>query len=517
MKRIYHSPLLPGILTGLALGLSFPPLHLSPLAWCAFVPLLLQCRDKSAREVAGRFFFAGWVFYSVLLQWLLTNTYWAGGWAIVGYQALCLYLSVYWVVGGVVWRIVAMRRGPWAAALALAMLWPVLEYLQDVLFSGFGWGMLAYGQVSLVGQWSYWIGPVFISFFVLGVNAMSALALQRGRWYWLAAVLAGGVYLSARLSNHALSVPMEVGSYEPIHVGVVQTDFPLEMKWDREYTLDMVENAVAKSRRLPDLGQVDIIVWPESVVMSDVEDPEIVELLESLCRDTGAWLLAGGIRIHPETGAVLNSSVLVSPTEGLVSHYDKVHLVPFGEYTPFANYFPWLGKVVPAIGDVRHGEELHTLKAGDLTLGPLICFEVLFGGLAKAHQAEGVEILAVMTNLGWFGMSGALSQELEIARTRAIQTRTNVIHAANTGISGLIDPLGDFEPIRNAVTPEGSLVTYRAISGADLRGLRLIGVLQTKEPPLLGGSHNREFAFICIAAISLMLMLFLPKRKKAAS
>jgi apolipoprotein N-acyltransferase len=122
-----------------------------------------------------------------------------------------------------------------------------------------------------------------------------------------------------------------------------------------------------------------------------------------------------------------------------------MHLAPFGEYAPFTEWLPFLEYLVP--GQMDAGTEAKLMPVGELQFGPLICFETLFPSMAEHLRREGADFLVVITNLGWFGNSNAIPQELQVARMRAIETRLSLVHCANTGISGVFDPWGRFRVV----------------------------------------------------------------------
>ncbi len=433
--------------SGVLFGLAFPTWHLFPLAWFALVPLLVNLYSARPREYVVPFFTAGLAFYLVLLQWLLANVYWAGGWAIWGHLALSAFMALYWALTGFLWGWLKSRRNPAPDWLILALLWGGMELLQGRLFTGFGWGALAYSQGPdlMLLQLASVGGAPLIGAIIIAVNALIA-SIVVGPGRLRRAVTAALILVLAHGAGYALLDAPEYGE-NPYEVGLLQADFPLEMKWDPEYTVDMVANAAEKSRILAQEDPYDLLVWPESLVMTEAEDPRVRNILLSLAADIDAPLFTGTQRRDAETGNWRNSSVLVDPEEGIAGRYDKVHLAPFGEYVPLAKYLPFIGKVVPAIGNVEPGFEAAVLSASGRKLGPLICFEVLFPEMAEGLRRRGADMLVVITNLGWFGASNAIPQELEIARVRAIETRLPLVQSANTGISGVFDPWGRFKPV----------------------------------------------------------------------
>jgi apolipoprotein N-acyltransferase len=122
--------------------------------------------------------------------------------------------------------------------------------------------------------------------------------------------------------------------------------------------------------------------------------------------------------------------------------YDKVHLVPFGEYVPLKKFLPFVHRLVPAAGDMAPGKKITPLKLPDISAGILICFEAIFPELSRKQTKEGAEILVNLTNDAWFGMTSAPHQHLSMAILRSVENRRPMIRAANTGVSAFIGPQG---------------------------------------------------------------------------
>ncbi len=266
--------------------------------------MVYRASFEGPREGLKQFYVAGLIFYLVLLQWLMSNVYWAGGWAFWGYVALSAFMASYWSLTGAAWCWMR-RRGFWGGgAVGLGVLWMAMEHLQARLFTGFGWGSLGYsqGENLFVLQWAAVGGGILVSGILVVFNGLVALAwadaglrkrLQRGgaAALLLVACHAGG----GQLLQEADYVS------RPWRVGILQPDFPLEMKWDPEYTVEMVRNTAAKSRALAAHQAVDLFVWPESLVMDVVTAPGIWEDVVSLTRDTRAALFTGAERVNPAT------------------------------------------------------------------------------------------------------------------------------------------------------------------------------------------------------------------------
>ena len=434
---------------GALLALAFPSWNLHLLAWVVPAVLFWRVRGLRAGGAAAQFFAAGWAFHTVLLQWLLTNVYWAGGYAALGYQGLCLLLACFWGGMGAVWVWTRSRAPQLAGPLGLAVLWAAMEFLEARLFTGFGWSALAYSQgpnLRLL-QWAAIGGTPLVAMILVTFNALLAQAAAERAWR--VPRLLGAVLLAAA-THLAGGVLLRDTPYPktPMLVGIVQTGFPQDMKYGGHYEEQLVQEAIDLSGRLRSQGRLDLLVWPEATVLESFDREPYRRALTQLAKDMEAHVFAGAVR--EEGGRSFNSSVLISPEGEFLGHYDKVHLAPFGEYMPFDQFFPFLRQIVPV--DVDAGTDQRVLPMRNFKVGPLICFEVLFAPMAERLCEMGADMLAVVTNLGWFGMSNAASQELELARLRAIETRLPVIHAANTGLSGVFDPYGRFTPMHERYT-----------------------------------------------------------------
>ena len=443
------------LLAGVLLGLAFPSWHWWPLAWVALAPLLFRAMKDSPSASARHFFLAGFVFHVIVLQWLLSNVYWAGGWAAWGYILICVYMALYWALLGAVLAWVAPRLPSMLIPLACGVLWAAMEFAQARLFTGFGWTALGYTQGR--DPWFLQLAALgsvnLLGFVMASVNAFVAHALAHPTHRVRHAIAAVAIVGIAHGAGAMLLRDAQYPS-TPFRVGIIQSDFPLEMKWDGEYTYEMVRNAAAKSRTLASGKPVDLFVWPESLVMDPIETPEIFAEITALTRDTGTPLYTGSMKL--DGGEDFNSSHLVLADGTIAGEYEKAHLVPFGEYVPLSGVLP-IGKIVPAIGNVAAGNAVKVLSFDDVSFGPLICFEVLFPEMSEKLREKGAAMLVVITNLGWFGRSNAIPEELEIARMRAVETRLPLVHAANTGISGVFDPWGRFAPIRGWFDADGTL------------------------------------------------------------
>ena len=508
MKTCFQHPALPPVLTGLLLALCAPGWGLYPLAWVALVPLLTQCWQATPRQAAWRFFLAGSIYHLMVLHWLMTNVFWAGGWAFTAYAALGLTLSfLYWAPLGALFAWMRPRLHSFAAPMTLAVLWAAMEMLQARLFTGFGWAALGYwqGPGLYAVQWAALGGVTLVGLFIVLTNAFVALAWRERGWRVPGLAAAVAVLAFAHGGGSMTLGEAEHGD-EPYYAGIYQSNYPQEMKWDRSYFADMVERAADMSATLAQHEPVDLFVWPEALVMDDLGVGPIGGPVRTLTRSTGVPVFTGISRRHPETDRYRNSAVMVDAEGNAAAYYDKLHYVPFGEYVPFLEYLTFLDAFVPAGAGADPGDGPVVIENGGRGLGPLICFEVLFSPMSLDLRDLGADFLVVVTNLAWFGASSAIPQEFEIARMRAIETRLPLVHASNTGISGVFDPFGRFETIAYFEGRNGQLLEWRPPPAQTImqRGIGAVPVPLPAAQALPAGP--RYFPWLALALAVLLVL-----------
>lgn len=504
------------LLSGVLLALCFPSPHLYWLAWVALCPVAYaSAKSPGIRRAALQWFVTSWVFHTLLLQWLFANVYWAGGWAILGQQLLVVALSLFWGGLGGVWAWLYGKRPQWAPVV-LALLFVSVEWLHANSFSGFGWSALAYSQgpdLPLL-QMAALGGTALVALPIVYMNAALTHFFSRGPWR-LAHLGAAALLAVACHGAGAMMMGVADTTSHPWRAGIFQSDYTNEMKWDGEYTLDMIERAVRHSTRLEEFEPVDLMVWPEALVMHDFQHPQVFGWLKEYATQQNTALYTGTVRY--EGNKNFNSSVLVGPDGEVAGVYDKVHLAPFGEYVPFENLIPFVQQVVQSSVDKGEGQKV--LQSGPATIGPLICFEVLFAPMSQALRAMGAQSLVVITNLAWFGQSAAILQELEIARVRSIEARLPLLHASNTGISGMFDPWGRFKSIDSWATFDGKLSQREDTGDATaLAHRRALGAFDVPAPaalPLPGGPVWVPVGLMVLTFVAVIL-LAMPRRRAVA-
>ncbi|MBI3322638.1 MAG: apolipoprotein N-acyltransferase [Candidatus Omnitrophica bacterium] len=461
------APLL--LLSALLLVLSFPPFDQGWLAWVALVPWLAALRGVSLRQAFFRSYLVGFLFFGAAVWWV-------GHVTVVGAVILAAYLALFFAAWGVLAaRLIARgTRGTRLRCLAgLPAAWALLEFLRNTLFSGFGWNPLAHTQWNWLPliQAADLAGAYGISYIVVKVNVALWQALPgavpggkkvagapKGIWGPAPCLALAGLcllgalaYGDARLQKIPPSTDRRGSG---LKIALLQGNIPQTLKWDQSYA-EEIWNTYDRLTQAAAAEKPDLIVWPETAVPGFLEEPEVLHRLERIARASRTFLLVGAPteRVLRRPGArpgetgLFNSAILLAPDGTELRRYDKIHLVPFGEFIPVKPLLGWLQNVVP-IGDFTAGQEFTLFKSPvspgrpALAFSVLICFEDLFPGLTRVFRDSGAQALFVITNDGWFGRSAASLQHLQASVFRAVEGRVWVVRAANNGWTGFVDPAG---------------------------------------------------------------------------
>jgi apolipoprotein N-acyltransferase len=290
---------------------------------------------------------------------------------------------------------------------------------------------------------------------------------------------------------------------EKKRIAVVQGNVDQSLKWETSFQLETIDKYLDLSFfSLKD--SPELIIWPETATPFYFLHPyenKLSAIVQQGIKYAGAWFLIGSPANVQQKGSelYLNSAYLMDPEAKEIGRYDKVHLVPYGEYVPLRKWFPFVDKLVYGIGDFSSGKKGSTLSWKDVKLGVQICFEVIFPGLARASVNNGADILINITNDAWFGRSSAPYQHLSMTIFRAVENRRALVRCANTGISCFIGPSGRiFSP-----TP---LYSDEVLT-------REVPVMKTE--PTIYTRFGDLFAIMCLgASVTLMALTYIQRLKR---
>jgi apolipoprotein N-acyltransferase len=470
--------------SGACLALSFPRFGHPAFGWIALVPLLIALTGWSGR--AGSLpgqpplralllgLTTGVVYFVGTVYWTGTVVATFGGLstplAVFGMALLAVYLGLYPALTAVAVAHL-VRVGGLRGLAVVPAAWVATEYARGSwLLGGFPWVPLGNSQVTVlpVAQLASIAGVYGLSLLVAFVNTAMTCALLTGgrrRAAWAATAIGVPLTIAAwgtwRIADNALA---EEGAVQ--RVGLVQANIAQEDKWQARAARRIFTTHISLTRQLARQGAT-FVIWPESSLPFRFnDDAEGKAMLTALARELGITMLFGTDELINGTTSY-NSAFLLRPDGTTGAVYRKMHLVPFGEYIPMTGwlrFFPPLVETVGGFAPFAAGDSVVMLPIGDHVASTAICYEVVFPWLVSAAVHRGSELLTTITNDGWYGNSSAPFQHFELAAMRAIEQGRYLARAANTGISGFVDPYGRVIQ-RSGIFEEAALV-------ADVRLIR---------------------------------------------
>ena len=447
------------LLSGALLALSFPKHGHPAFGWIALTPLIIAAwQAPTGRRAFVLGLLCGVVYFWGTLYWLIETMTTFGGLsfitAFIAAFLLVAYLSLVPAAFAVLLARCRRTFGPPALAL-VAPIWVTTELGRQYIWDGFPWALVGYSQVTVL--------PVAQLASVVGVYGVSALLA------FTAAAAAAPFLLvgRARLAHAGVAISLVVGcvawgyvrlgrsslssSGDPVRIAVIQGNIAQEDKWNPELRDAITDKYLAMTRQALAEGAT-FIMWPESSTPFYFEH-DLVRgaAIRRLTSQSGATLLIGSDQVEPVKATTpgqkpdaryYNAAFLVTPDGQVGAVYRKMHLVPFGEYVPLQSLLFFVGPIVEAVSAFTPGGDPVLLPVGGHKVSTAICYEVIFPSLIRSFVQDGSELLTTITNDAWYGRSSAAYQHWEQASMRAIEQGRYLARAANTGISGFVDPYG---------------------------------------------------------------------------
>lgn len=440
----------------------FPKFAYAWLAWCFLVPLLIAIgQERSSLRAFGLGWISGAVFFTGSCYWIIAvlKNYGDLGWLASGliFFLLVTYLACFY---GVFTLLVARLSAPWPTlSLYLApFFWVLVEFARTHLLTGFPWCLLGYSLVNHLHlvQIASLTGVYGLSFLLVLVNAFLAdILISHSR---KSALFLAGTLLGMGGISVLWKVPEIHSGNLKNRVRMVQTNIGLDQDWSKESRQHLLNELFQLS--IPDSEKekpaegtsFSLILWPETPTPFYFNhDQDFRDQLQGIARKANAYFLFGFVDFqdsspaHPD-GMPVNSVGVLSPSGDKISQYDKVHLVPFGEYIPYPEIFFFVNKISTEAGNFRPGREIvvSRLENGH-ELGTFICYEAIFPDLIRQFARLGAEVFVNVTNDAWFGDSAAPFQHFNMARMRAVENRRYLLRVANDGISAIVSPYGEVQ------------------------------------------------------------------------
>ncbi len=450
------------ISSGLLLTVSFPKIGLDWVAWSALVPLLIALRDVPLRTGFRIGFVTGLIHYLTLMYWLVQTFQTYGQLPLYLAVPILLLLSAYLslFIGAFSALVVCLYRKPVWGWIMIPVAWVSLEYLRSFLLTGLPWELLGYSQfvrLHLI-QISDILGVYGVSFLLLLANAVLFMLLM-----WTTGQPLNGTKINKRVLGSYVCVfvgalgltwgygfwrihwiDQRVKHSKSIKIAVIQGNIDQGIKWNPDFQVATTKKYIELSK-LAQNENPDLVVWPETATpFYFLHDLQLSKMVLTGIKDAKSDFFIGSpsyARVKNRI-AYFNSVYVMAPDGKIFGKYDKVHLVPFGEYVPLKKWLPFIGKIVEQVGDFQAGQKGNTIDWNGLKLGPLICYEIIFPYLAREMAKNQAVLLVNITNDAWYGRSSAPYQHFSKAVFRAVENRRALVRSANTGISGFIDPAG---------------------------------------------------------------------------
>jgi len=525
VRQIHYSAWLLIALSAVLQILIFPLPGLYILSWFALTPLLLallrarpagelevddnlKLRPASPKQafllsyVCGIFWYAGtcyWIYDTMRQYGELSAPM-----ALLALFLFCCYLGLYHGLFGLLVSLLAGHGRDYRRVLIGApFVWVAVE-LARTRITGFPWNLLGISQVDNVAlcRITEWTGVYGVSFEIVLVNVAFAAALlvprQKRSALLVAALAATAVLQAGRL--------IEAPATKPDHAALlVQQNIPVAADWtprSLQQTLNELAELSLQSAHNSKTPP-SVIVWPESPAPFFTNDPHFRDAAGRVASDTHSWMVLGSIGAD-SVGAnadVYNSAALIGPSGEWTARYDKVHLVPFGEYLPFPSLFSFAGGLTREVGAFSRGTSRTPLDAGGTKLGTFICYESVFPDEVRQFAANGAQVFVNISNDGWYGDSGAYAQHLNQTRMRAIENDRWLLSATDTGVTASIDPFGRIVArcLRKERTTLVAPYTLTSVTTFYTR-------------------HGDWFAYACaIISLGALLTRFTSSKRKAAS
>ena len=448
------------LLSGIFLALSFPRYGHPAVAWIALVPLFIALSAWRGRpghasgQPALRAFLLG---LTAGFIYFVGTLYWTGAVirtfgevplpaAVLAMFLLAIYQGFFPALMALLTSRLINRAGV-AGILFAPAAWVSTEFFRGVVFGGFPWVPLGDSQVTVlpVAQLASLLGVYGVSALVAIINAAIAYAMLTRGLARAAALTSAAIVLvataawgTARIADGSLT---REGT--PIRVGLIQGNIAQEDKWKAGEARRIFTTYIAMTRDAVRRG-AEYVIWPESATPFMFEEDQVGETaIRELARELHVPILFGSDQEeHGPTPLLYNAAFLVTPEGRTAAVYRKIHLVPWGEFIPLKRYLYFVSPIVDSFTDFSPGTSMVMLPVNAHLTSTAICYEVIYPSLVRQAVQAGSELLTTITNDAWYGLSSAAYQHFALASMRAIEEGRYLARAANTGLSGIVDPYG---------------------------------------------------------------------------
>ncbi len=494
-------------ISGLLMTLAFPNFNFSFMAWICLVPLITAIFKNSPAKGFILGTITGTIFHTGLIYWVTVSMTTYGKLPIVvSILILILFafvLSIF-ISLPVCFCCYARKHLNLSLILTLPIFCTASEHMKSWFLTGFPWGNLGYSQFKVlpVIQIADITGVYGITFLIVFTNCImfslinGFLADKKIPYRELSALII--LIACTLLYGYNRLNSIDNNQDTPIKIALVQPNIPQDIKWNPTYlkkTLGKLEGLSLGSTSF----NPDIIIWPESATPFFFQSGgKHRKTIGKIIKKAKTYLLLGSPSWEKALGKtrLFNSAFLISPENEIKGKYNKIHLVPYGEYIPLKSLFPFIDKMAAGIGDFYSGNRIKNLSIPSSSFAAIICYEIIFPDLVRKFTKEGAGFIVNITNDAWFGRTSAPYQHLSICALRAVENRRYIARAANTGISAFI-------------APDGKIFKQTGLFTDD----SLTAMIYKRTDQTFYSLYGDIFAFIC-TAVSLILIYLARRRKK---
>ncbi len=455
--------------TAFLLILAFPNFEFASLAWIGLVPLLVVV---ARRPSPVRTFILGWaagsVFFYATCYWLTYSMiHYAGLPTVVAYALLAPGAIVVGIFPGLAMMVLALvikRWGQWAVLLA-PVFWAAFEWAR-LGVTGQLWNALGYSQAFhwLLIQPATWGGVYAVSFLIVAINSAIVLVVMQRTWWRIGAALSvvTVVGFMIMVSSVLAADPYVSSDVASVCVVAVQPNVPMTIVKSTEELKELRERHLLLSlnglKRCPE-GVRRLVIWPESPMnFTYATDKSFQQLVTKFSLDNATYLLFNSLEPAPDDGAY-NSAILING-DAPITQYDKIRLMPFGEYVPLPQWLPGASLITGLVGDFTPGSKYTLMPVAGYRAGVFICIESAYPWITREMTSRGADLLINISNDGYLGPTAVMRQHLANTVFRAVENGRPLMRVTNTGLTARIDPHGKLEDLTSGFQSDVRVWTY---------------------------------------------------------
>lgn len=463
-NRVFPSIVAP-VLSSTLLALAFPDYNLSVIVYIGLMPMLFELLRRKPVDAFFSAYLFGILYFAIVFTWMFT----VPKYVFIHHAFLAFYLGLYIGAFGLAFNLIARAYGGPIALLSAPAIWVMSEFVRaNMGFLSHPGAFLAHSQYENIRliQFASITGVYGISFAIVLVNAALLSVIlnwvpkgmfkssqtyirKSGRSTVVLVTICCTVILAMlAYGNSVLRNPLQGREYQ---VALIQANIEQDRKWDAKYARSIMKTY--KEMTLQAAVQApDLIIWPEAATPGAItQNKRLLKYVSDIAREADNNLLIGSTSHNKYEGAndqkevkYSNSAFLIHPREtaSKLQRYDKIHLLPFGEYLPKNSIIPWHLIRVPSLDSFIAGDKYVVFELPPFKFSTIICWEGIFPGMARHFVKNGAQFLVNISNEGWFGESAGPYHFLIMSLFRAVENRTYLVRCANTGVSCVIDPFG---------------------------------------------------------------------------